>query len=581
MGSPMAADNADDTFLTAAVSIVTDTVVSSGAGLALGAARSAVPRLYQKLVGSVPEKPSLVAAILRAHLDALTQVLRDFEKTVMRLPDAERHSNDLPFSQSVRSYVEKVPEGSLPAAPAQTDTVQTRQQAETAILALLEQDAGYPPPPVFERAFKDDHSGWYARFTALLLNQIVQDTELQTLITLEEFGRTQDLVAAVQTRLDAVRDDIADFRDGTFSRLDDMQAKFDKLVDQNRQLARQVGIQEGQLIGVVRRYFDKTPNDFDAALHGIEEALRVYAEDRQKQKTANHPGAIDPIDAEIESLNAQDKFERTFDVLDQAFDSAEAFRIWICEKGIVQARLANDPEKAAKYALQKSKLEFAGHDEDFFNALRRLRRSWHYHGRDRGMRFDLTVGIHLARHCVEQAKNDSERATAQNDLGNAYGIQGERLGGQAGIDALNAAIEAYEAALTIYTEDDMPVDWAMTQNNIGTAYATQGERLGGQAGIDALNAAIEAYEAALTVHTKDEMPADWAMTQNNLGTAYRTQGRRLGGQAGIDALRAANKSFEAALTVFTEDAMPYYFEGTTENLEIARALLAEAEAAED
>ena len=89
---------------------------------------------------------------------------------------------------------------------------------------------------------------------------------------------------------------------------------------------------------------------------------------------------------------------------------------------------------------------------------------------------------------------------------------------------MEAAIKAYEAALTVLTREAFPQDWAQTQNNLGDAYRDriQGSRA------DNVEAAIKAYEAALTVFTREAFPQDWAQTQNNLGNAYsdRIQGTR-------------------------------------------------------
>ena len=60
-----------------------------------------------------------------------------------------------------------------------------------------------------------------------------------------------------------------------------------------------------------------------------------------------------------------------------------------------------------------------------------------------------------------------------------------------------------------------------------------------------MEAAIKAYEAALTVRTREAFPQDWATTQNNLAIAYRD--RIKGSKA--DNLEAAIKAYEAALTV--------------------------------
>jgi len=81
---------------------------------------------------------------------------------------------------------------------------------------------------------------------------------------------------------------------------------------------------------------------------------------------------------------------------------------------------------------------------------------------------------------------------------------------------LQRAIEHYEAALRIYTEEAAPQDWATTQNNLGVAYS---DLPTGDRG-ENLRRAIEHYEAALRVRTEEAAPQEWAATQNNLGTAY-------------------------------------------------------------
>ncbi|MEH2354404.1 MAG: hypothetical protein V7K28_14625, partial [Nostoc sp.] len=80
---------------------------------------------------------------------------------------------------------------------------------------------------------------------------------------------------------------------------------------------------------------------------------------------------------------------------------------------------------------------------------------------------------------------------------------------------MEIAITGYEVALTVYTREALPIDWAMTQNNFGLAYYSKikGDRA------DNIEIAIAAYTAALTVHTREALPIDWAMTQNNLGLA--------------------------------------------------------------
>jgi hypothetical protein len=157
-------------------------------------------------------------------------------------------------------------------------------------------------------------------------------------------------------------------------------------------------------------------------------------------------------------------------------------------------------------------------------------------------------------------------AMTQNNLGNALSSQGMRSGGAGGVRLLAEAVETYRAALRVYTEDKMPTDWATTQNNLGAALSSQGMRGGGADGVRLLAEAVEAYRAALRVRTETEMPADWAMTQNNLGAALFSQGMRSGGADGVRLLAEAVEACRAALRIYTETEMPAQWAMTQNNL---------------
>jgi tetratricopeptide (TPR) repeat protein len=111
-----------------------------------------------------------------------------------------------------------------------------------------------------------------------------------------------------------------------------------------------------------------------------------------------------------------------------------------------------------------------------------------------------------------QASREQVRGRLLNGLGESYWRR--RQGSRA--DNLEAAIKAYEAALTVWTREALPQDWAATQNNLAAAYS---DRIKGSKA-DNLEAAIKAYEAALTVRTREALPRDWADTQYNLANAY-------------------------------------------------------------
>jgi tetratricopeptide (TPR) repeat protein len=162
---------------------------------------------------------------------------------------------------------------------------------------------------------------------------------------------------------------------------------------------------------------------------------------------------------------------------------------------------------------------------------------------------------------AEVLEDDELIAGCRNNLGIAYrnlptGDRGKNL---------KNAIESYEGALRVYTEDGFPVDWAMTRNNLGAAYwnLPTGDR-----GENFRNA-IECFEATLRVYTEDGFPGDWAMTLNNLGTAYADLPA---GDRGEN-VKKAIEYFEAALRVHTEDGFPVDWAGTRNNLGVAYANL--------
>jgi tetratricopeptide (TPR) repeat protein len=77
------------------------------------------------------------------------------------------------------------------------------------------------------------------------------------------------------------------------------------------------------------------------------------------------------------------------------------------------------------------------------------------------------------------------------------------------------AIRAYEQALTVYTREALPVQWATTQNNLGNAYS---ERIAGDRS-ENVERAIRAYEQALDWFAAGTFPYHLITTGRNLGNA--------------------------------------------------------------
>ena len=133
------------------------------------------------------------------------------------------------------------------------------------------------------------------------------------------------------------------------------------------------------------------------------------------------------------------------------------------------------------------------------------------------------------------------RGTLQAALGYSYWQR--RKGNRA--DNREKTIAALEVALTVFTREALPQQWALTQHNLAVAYRnrTRGDRA------DNLEKAIAAFEAALTVRTREALPQQWAQTQSNLALAYvdRIRGDR------TKNLEKAIAAFEAALTCAGSD----------------------------
>lgn len=145
-----------------------------------------------------------------------------------------------------------------------------------------------------------------------------------------------------------------------------------------------------------------------------------------------------------------------------------------------------------------------------------------------------------------------EYAAAQHNLGTVYQerVKGSRR------DNLEFAINHYREALRVRTFEDFPYEYSRTQHNFGNTYM---QRVDGNRR-DNLEYAIQAYREALKVQTLEIYPHDYAMVQFNLGTAYR---HRIAGNK-YDNLEEALTCLRNALGIRTLDAFRYEY-GITQN----------------
>jgi tetratricopeptide (TPR) repeat protein len=150
-------------------------------------------------------------------------------------------------------------------------------------------------------------------------------------------------------------------------------------------------------------------------------------------------------------------------------------------------------------------------------------------------------------------------ATAQNSMGLAYQLLGERNDKK----YLLSAVTAHRNALEEWKREVVPVFWAQAQSNLGNALLKLGE-LGSS--IEFFQEASAAYNAALEERTLEIEPLGWGETKNNLGTALLAVGGQLGD---VEQMKAAVLAIREALTVRTRERTPMAWALTQNNLGVA------------
>lgn len=182
---------------------------------------------------------------------------------------------------------------------------------------------------------------------------------------------------------------------------------------------------------------------------------------------------------------------------------------------------------------------------------------------------EAVTAYRAALEVYTREQSPQDWATTQKYLGLALSYQATRSEGPESLRLLNESVTAYHAALEVYTREQSPKDWAMTQYNLGLALSYQGKRTSG-AGSPAgslrlLGEAVTAFRAALTVYTREQSPQDWASTQYNLASALMNQGQgrgvpeREGGASDAENMRLdgeAVTAYRAALEIYTREQVP-------------------------
>ncbi len=138
---------------------------------------------------------------------------------------------------------------------------------------------------------------------------------------------------------------------------------------------------------------------------------------------------------------------------------------------------------------------------------------------------------------------------------------------------IEAAILAFETALEIQDEEEMPVVWAQTQVNL--ALALRRRKKGDVC--ENVERALVAYGEALRVRTREAVPAEWAATMAHF--AATLQERQLGSVT--DNLQKAMEVYEKVLEVFSLETAPRGWASTRINMAYLHCDLMEQCALED
>ncbi|MEX0284073.1 MAG: tetratricopeptide repeat protein [Paracoccaceae bacterium] len=405
------------------------------------------------------------------------------------------------------------------------------------------------PTVVLVTTFGDRYTKAEPGVQAALLAAV--SAALQAIRQDDAFDRVfvQDMVIAVLREQGALRKEVQRGREENR----DLHAQTQTMIAELMEKVDRHKLSESLVIALARKYAEGSPMDFEAAYAGLERALEVAAEARDRLP-GNVSDAVTVVERRVRELNDAGEVDAAEDALWEELERAEAAQLRLVERGLEQVVLTRNVNRAVALEMKKWTLEDGG-----FQDLQVVQDVWYVRGRDKGLRFDLEVSIGLAEVCCGRATTNDERGTALNDKGVALWTLGQRESGTA---RLEQAVTAFRATLEEWTRDRVPLDWAGTQNNLGNALESLGER---ESGTARLEQAVTAYRAALQEQTQDRVPLDWATTQNNLGTALQSLGERTSSTARLE---EAVTAYRAALEERTRDRVPLDWAGTQNNLGI-------------
>jgi len=172
-----------------------------------------------------------------------------------------------------------------------------------------------------------------------------------------------------------------------------------------------------------------------------------------------------------------------------------------------------------------------------------------------------TASLEAAREAYEAAIPVLAECGRPEELAEAemnFGLAIQHLAG-AGRARLTDAIAAYQRALRTFDRSRFPVEFAILQNNLATAFLAMPFADDNSKMREAL--AVQAFEEGLSVVSLIEHPLEYAMLQNNLGNALQYVSSSHAVQNNLRAIEA----YDEALKVRTRERTPLEYANTIAN----------------
>jgi tetratricopeptide (TPR) repeat protein len=148
-------------------------------------------------------------------------------------------------------------------------------------------------------------------------------------------------------------------------------------------------------------------------------------------------------------------------------------------------------------------------------------------------------------------------AKAQTNLGAAFALKSKVTNNQEEkLNLLNQAAQSHRAAITVFTKESVPLQWARTQLNLGSVLSNNAEIVQEEVRNKLLTEANAVFHAALTILSKESTPKLWCVAQFLLGTVLLQQVQLMSGKEQLQQLNEAIQAYYAVLEVYNKANSP-------------------------